>query len=171
MTRQGYNKEHLIQLLKDFHSRYPHLQVILEPGSAFMWRTGDLISSVVDVVNHDGINTAIMDVSFACHMPDTLEMPYQPIVSESVPEQPGHTIAYRLGGNSCLSGDFIGDWYFVKLLRPGMRLTFEDMNHYTNVKTTMFNGIQHPDIVLCDRDSQCRYLRRYTYEDYKSRMS
>lgn len=171
MTRQGYDTEHLIKILKDFRRRYPHLQVILEPGSAFMWRTGDLISSVVDVVSHDGVNTAIMDVSFACHMPDTLEMPYQPIVSESVPEQPGHTIAYRLGGNSCLSGDFIGDWYFAEPLRLGMRLTFEDMNHYTNVKTTMFNGIHHPDIVLCDHAGQCHYMRRYTYEDYKNRMS
>ena len=171
MTRQGYDTGHLIELLKSFRRRYPHLRVILEPGSAFMWRTGDLISSVVDVVSHAGVNTAIVDVSFACHMPDTLEMPYRPTVSESVSEQPGHTIAYRLGGNSCLSGDFVGDWHFTKPLCPGMRLTFEDMNHYTNVKTTMFNGIQHPDIVLCDRDGQCHYLRRYTYEDYKSRMS
>ena len=171
MTRQGYDTGHLIELLKSFRRRYPHLRVILEPGSAFMWRTGDLISSVVDVVSYDDVNTAIMDVSFACHMPDTLEMPYRPTVSESVSEQPGHTIAYRLGGNSCLSGDFVGDWHFTKPLCPGMRLTFEDMNHYTNVKTTMFNGIQHPDIVLCDRDGQCHYLRRYTYEDYKSRMS
>ncbi len=171
MTRQGYDTGHLIELLKSFRRRYPHLRVILEPGSAFMWRTGDLISSVVDVVSYDDVNTAIMDVSFACHMPDTLEMPYRPTVSESVSEQPGHTIAYRLGGNSCLSGDFVGDWHFTKPLCPGMRLTFEDMNHYTNVKTTMFNGIHHPDIVLCDRDGQCHYLRRYTYEDYKSRMS
>ena len=171
MTRKGYDTGHLVELLKDFRRRHPHLHVILEPGSAFMWRTGDLVGSVVDVVCHDGINTAILDVSFACHMPDTLEMPYQPVVSESVPEAAEGTIPYRLGGNSCLSGDFIGDWHFPTALRPGMRLTFEDMNHYTNVKTTMFNGIHHPDIVLCDHDGNCHYLRRYTYEDYKNRMS
>ena len=171
MTRKGYDTGHLVELLKDFRRRHPHLHVILEPGSAFMWRTGDPVGSVVDVVCHDGINTAILDVSFACHMPDTLEMPYQPVVSESVPEAAEGTIPYRLGGNSCLSGDFIGDWHFPTALRPGMRLTFEDMNHYTNVKTTMFNGIHHPDIVLCDHDGNCHYLRRYTYEDYKNRMS
>ncbi len=171
MTRKGYDTGHLVELLNDFRRRHPHLHVILEPGSAFMWRTGDLVSSVVDVVCHDGVNTAIMDVSFACHMPDTLEMPYQPVVSESISEAAEGTIPYRLGGNSCLSGDFIGDWHFPTALRPGMRLTFEDMNHYTNVKTTMFNGIHHPDIVLCDHDGNCRYLRRYTYEDYKNRMS
>lgn len=171
MTRKGYDTGHLVELLNDFRRRHPHLHVILEPGSAFMWRTGDLVSSVVDVVCHDGVNTAILDVSFACHMPDTLEMPYQPVVSESISEAAEGTIPYRLGGNSCLSGDFIGDWHFPTALRPGMRLTFEDMNHYTNVKTTMFNGIHHPDIVLCDHDGNCHYLRRYTYEDYKNRMS
>lgn len=168
MTRHGYDTEHLITLLKDFRRRHPNLHVILEPGSAFMWRTGDLIGSIVDIVSHDGIDTAIMDVSFACHMPDTLEMPYKPIISES---RDRAKYAYRIGGNSCLSGDFIGDWNFDDRLRIGMRLTFEDMNHYTNVKTTMFNGIHHPDVVLCDHNGECRYLRRYTYEDYKNRMS
>ena len=168
MTRQGYDTEHLIELLKDFCRRHPNLHVILEPGSAFMWRTGDLTGSIVDIVSHDGIDTAIMDVSFSCHMPDTLEMPYKPIISES---RDGAKYAYRIGGNSCLSGDFIGDWHFDDRLQIGERLTFEDMNHYTNVKTTMFNGIHHPDVVLCDHNGECRYLRRYTYEDYKNRMS
>ena len=170
MTREGYDTNHLIKLLKDFRARHPHLKVILEPGSAFTWRTGDLITTVVDTVRNDGINTAIVDVSFACHMPDTLEMPYQPIISESS-EESSDTELWRLGGNSCLSGDYVGFWHFHEPLRPGMRLTLEDMNHYTTVKTTMFNGIQHPALVLCHSDGTLETLREYTYEDFKSRMS
>lgn len=170
MTREGYDVEHLISLLKGFKSRYPWLEVILEPGSAFTWRTGDLITSVVDVVENQGVKTAIIDASFACHMPDCLEMPYQPKITESV-DVDTSLPTYRLGGNSCLSGDFIGDWSFEKPLEIGDRLTLEDMNHYTTVKTNMFNGIQHPSIVLCRSNGECEYLRQYTYEDYKSRMS
>lgn len=170
MTREGYDVEHLISLLKEFKARYQWLDVILEPGSAFTWRTGDLITSVVDVVENQGVKTAIIDASFACHMPDCLEMPYQPAITESVAVHPSLP-TYRLGGNSCLSGDFIGDWSFNEPLKIGDRLTLEDMNHYTTVKTNMFNGIQHPDIVLCRANGECEYLRRYTYEDYKSRMS
>ena len=170
MTREGYDVEHLISVLKNFKSRYPWLDVILEPGSAFTWRTGDLITSVVDVVENQGVKTAIIDASFACHMPDCLEMPYQPKITESV-EVNTSLPTYRLGGNSCLSGDFIGDWSFEKPLEIGDKLTLEDMNHYTTVKTNMFNGIQHPSIVLCRSNGECEYLRQYTYEDYKSRMS
>lgn len=169
MTREGYDVEHLITLLRGFKGRYPWLEVILEPGSAFTWRTGDLITSVVDVVENQGVKTAIIDASFACHMPDCLEMPYQPAITESVPVD-ASLPTYRLGGNSCLSGDFIGDWSFAKPLEIGDRLTLEDMNHYTTVKTNMFNGIQHPAIVLCRADGECEYLRQYSYEDYKSRM-
>lgn len=170
MTREGYDVQHLIGLLRDFKSRYPWLNVIMEPGSAFTWRTGDLITSVVDVVENQGIKTAIIDASFACHMPDCLEMPYKPAITESVETDPSLP-TYRLGGNSCLSGDYVGDWSFEKPLTTGDRLTLEDMNHYTTVKTTMFNGIQHPSIVLCDKEGDCRYLRRFDYSDYKSRMS
>lgn len=167
MTRAGYDTDRLVEIIRGFRSRYPHIKVILEPGSAWMWQTGDLVASVVDSVSHDGINTAILDVSFACHMPDTLEMPYTPAVAEAATEG----IPYRLGGNSCLSGDFKGDWSFAAPLRPGDRLTLEDMNHYTTVKTTMFNGISHPSIWLEGVDGQCRLLREYTYDDYKARMS
>lgn len=170
MTREGYDVEHLIGLLKDFRSRYPWLKVVLEPGSAWMWRTGDLITEVLDVVDNQGIKTAIIDASFACHMPDCLEMPYKPAISESIGEAEGLP-RYRLGGNSCLSGDYVGDWCFAEPLKAGDRLTLEDMNHYTTVKTTMFNGIQHPAIVLCDAAGECTYLRRFDYEDYKHRMS
>ncbi len=170
MTRQGYDIEHLIKVLRTFRNKYPNLEIILEPGSAFTWRTGDLITSVVDIVENQGIKTAIIDASFACHMPDTLEMPYKPIISEASDSDKAPYV-YRLGGNSCLSGDFMGDWRFEKPLKIGDRLTLEDMNHYTTVKTNMFNGIQHPSIVLCDRAGDCHYLRVFDYNDYKTRMS
>lgn len=172
MTREGYDTEHLIALLTRFNARYPNLKLIMEPGSAFTWRTGDLITSVMDVVSKNGVNTAIIDASFACHMPDCLEMPYKPIISEALPEGTTSEYRYRLGGNSCLSGDYVGDWYFEKPLQPGMELTLEDMNHYTNVKTNMFNGIQHPSIYLKPQseNSDPILLREYTYEDYKRRM-
>lgn len=169
MTKKGYNVDLLVKLLTDFRQRYPWLKVILEPGSAFTWRTGDLITSVVDTVCNQGVRTAIIDASFACHMPDTLEMPYTPAITESKPEAP-RLIPYRLGGNSCLSGDFAGPWFFDHELQPGERLTLEDMNHYTTVKTNMFNGIQHPAIILQHANGKCEYLRQYDFEDYLKRM-
>lgn len=170
MTREGYDRDALVSLLRAFRERHPGVEVILEPGSAFTWRTGDLLTSVVDIVENDGIRTAIIDASFACHMPDTLEMPYKPAITEAVDPAPGLP-EYRLGGNSCLSGDFMGTWTFPRPLKPGDRLTLEDMNHYTTVKTTMFNGIQHPDIALQHSDGTIEMLRRFTYDDYRSRMS
>ena len=171
MTKEGYDTDHLVKLLSEFKQRHPNVEVILEPGSAFMWRTGDLITSVVDTIENDGITTAIVDVSFACHMPDTLEMPYKPAISESVEAAEGKP-TYRLGGNSCLSGDYMGDWSFDRPLRIGDRLTLEDMNHYTTVKTTMFNGISHPAIAVASSEDadDCRVIREFGYEDYKNRM-
>lgn len=171
MTRKGYDTDHLISLIKGFKKRHPNLHVILEPGSAFTWRTGDLIATVLDIVENSGIMTAIVDVSFACHMPDCLEMPYKPTITEALPEVVADKPTYRIGGNSCLSGDFVGDWSFEKPLKPGDILTFEDMNHYTTVKTNMFNGIQHPALYLQRNDETIQCLRCYTYEDYKNRMS
>lgn len=172
MTRQGYDREHLIGLLTDLRSRYPQLEIILEPGSAFMWQTGDLITSVVDIVENDGISTAIIDASFACHMPDTLEMPYKPSIAESLGDDPVEgRPTYRLGGNSCLSGDFKGDWSFAEPLREGERLTLLDMNHYTTVKTNMFNGIAHPAIWRVASDGTPTLIREFDYSDYKNRMS
>lgn len=170
MTRKGYDVDHLVNLLKNFRQRHPNLNVILEPGSAFTWQTGDLVTSVVDIVKNQGVATAIIDASFACHMPDCLEMPYRPTITESVDDNPSLP-TYRMGGNSCLSGDYCGPWSFAQPLKAGQRLRFEDMNHYTTVKTNMFNGIQHPDIVWCDADGECSYLRRFTFADYESRMS
>lgn len=172
MTREGYDIEHLISLMRSLHRRYPNLQIILEPGSAFTWQTGDLVTEVLDVVEDAGIKTAIIDASFACHAPDCLEMPYQPEIEEAFPlGSSKNGIKYRLGGNSCLSGDYVGDWTFERPLSPGDMLTLKDMNHYTTVKTTMFNGLQHPSIWLQPTVGTPILLREFTYDDYKSRMS
>ena len=170
MTRKGYDIEHLVSLLNRLHEKYPHLQIIMEPGSAFTWQTGDLVTEVLDVVEDAGIKTAIIDASFACHMPDCLEMPYKPNILESLPDDSTEGTSYRLGGNSCLSGDYTGDWKFKQPLKPGDRLTLLDMNHYTTVKTNMFNGIQHPSIWFAPIDGEPILLREYTYDDYRNRM-
>lgn len=170
ITRKDYDVEHLIRILNNLHKEYPNLDLIMEPGSAFTWQTGDLITEVLDVVEDAGIKTAIIDASFACHMPDCLEMPYKPFILESLPDESAIGYEYRLGGNSCLSGDFVGNWKFEKPLKPGDRLTMLDMNHYTTVKTNMFNGIQHPSIWLVKADGIPLLLREFTYEDYRSRM-
>jgi carboxynorspermidine decarboxylase len=171
MTRKGYNIGHLEQVLGAFQGAYPNLQLILEPGSAWCWQTGDLEASVVDVVTNSGITTAIIDASFACHMPDCLEMPYKPKITQALEDVDTSKPTYRMGGNSCLSGDYVGDWSFEKPLQRGDRITFEDMNHYTTVKTNMFNGIQHPSILLKRMDGSIEVLREFDYIDYKSRMS
>jgi carboxynorspermidine decarboxylase len=170
MTREGYDTEHLILLLKNFNAKYPHLQLILEPGSAFAWRTGVLVSSVVDIVENKGIKTAMLDVSFSCHMPDCLEMPYKPAIVGATDFVSGKP-TYRMGGNSCLSGDFYGDWSFDEELKIGDRIVFEDMIHYTMVKTTMFNGVSHPSIGIWTKENEFRLIREFGYEDYKGRIS
>lgn len=169
ITRKDYDTGHLTSLVKALHDEYPGLEIIIEPGSAFTWQTGDLVTEVLDVVEDAGIRTAIIDASFACHMPDCLEMPYRPAIAEALPDD-AEGISYRLGGNSCLSGDFTGDWKFAEPLRPGNRLTLLDMNHYTTVKTNMFNGIQHPSIWWQPEIGDPILLRNFTYEDYKNRM-
>ena len=174
MTRDDYDVELLVSMLKEFHKRYPWLKVILEPGSAFAWQTGVLVAQVVDIVEDKNIKTAILDVSFTCHMPDCLEMPYQPEVrgAESVEmERATEKNTYRLGGNSCLSGDFLGSWRFDHPLEIGEKLIFEDMIHYTTVKTNMFNGITHPAISMLKSDGKLQKMRIFGYSDYKNRMN
>lgn len=169
ITKAGYDTEHLIQLLQKFKMNYPNLQLILEPGSAFTWRTGVLVSTVQDIVENHGIKTAMLDVSFACHMPDCLEMPYKPAIIGATDELPNKP-TYRMGGNSCLSGDFSGNWSFEHKLKEGDRIVFEDMIHYTTVKTTLFNGVSHPSIAIRHTDGRVELLREFGYEDYKHRM-
>ena len=173
ITRNDYNTEHLISLLKSFKECYPNLRVILEPGSAFVWQTGYLLTTVIDIVENNGIKTAIIDASFSCHMPDCLEMPYKPDIrgaEDAASTDESSKNKYRIGGCSCLSGDFIGDWFFDKPLKVGDKIIFEDMIHYTTVKTTMFNGIPHPSIALLREDGVLDLFRTFTYEDYKNRM-
>lgn len=171
MTRKGYDIEHLIGLLKNFEVKYPNLEIIMEPGSAFAWQTGVLVSTVVDIVEDKGIKTAILDVSFSCHMPDCLEMPYKPYIRGAHHEPIEGLPTYRMGGNSCLSGDFVGSWSFDKPLQIGDKIIFEDMIHYTVVKTTMFNGVYHPSLAMWTSDGKLDILREFSYEDYRDRMS
>ncbi|NDV46408.1 carboxynorspermidine decarboxylase [Paludibacter sp. 221] len=170
ITRKDYDVEHLINLLLNFNKKYPHLQLILEPGSAFAWQTGVLLSTVQDIVENDGIKTAMLNVSFACHMPDCLEMPYKPKITGATDEVEGKP-TYRMGGNSCLAGDYFGSWSFDKELNVGDKIIFEDMIHYTMVKTTMFNGVTHPSIGIWTKDNEYKLIREFSYEDYKNRMS
>jgi carboxynorspermidine decarboxylase len=169
MTRKDYDTAHLIALIKKFREKYG-IHVILEPGSAFAWETGELVSTVEDIIENQGIKTAIADVSFTAHMPDCLEMPYKPkIIGASEPEA-GKPV-YRIGGNSCLSGDVMGDWSFEKELKPGDRIVFLDMIHYTMVKTTTFNGVHHPSIGIWTSEGKFRLIREFGYADYKNRLS
>lgn len=172
MTRKDYDTSHLVAVLKALKKRYPWLKIIMEPGSAFGWQTGPLISQVVDVVENHGIKTAILNVSFACHMPDCLEMPYQPAVrgAKSLSLDTDGKNIYRLGGNSCLSGDFIGSWEFDHALQIGDYVVFEDMLHYTTVKTHTFNGVSHPAIAMFKMDGSVEILKTFGYEDYRNRM-
>ena len=177
MTRKGYNLELLVNTIRTLHERHPNLRIIMEPGSAFLWETGYLAARVVDIVSDSGIKTAILNVSFTCHMPDCLEMPYWPAVrgaetlqmADDDPRVQDECV-YRLGGNSCLSGDYMGYWRFTQPLSVGDEIIFEDMIHYTTVKTNMFNGVHHPSIAMSHADGTMEILKQYTYEDYKNRM-
>lgn len=171
MTHKDYNVEHLIEVLKRFKVKYPHIEIIMEPGSAFAWQTGVLVATVADIVENDGVKTAMLNVSFACHMPDCLEMPYKPYIKGAYQEPVSGKPTYRMGGNSCLSGDFMGDWSFDEPLTVGSRIIFEDMIHYTIVKTTMFNGVSHPAIGIWKSNGSFELYRQFGYEDYKNRMN
>lgn len=170
MTRSDYDQEHLVALLSDFKRKHD-VHLILEPGSAFAWETGDLHTSVLDIVTNNGVSTAIIDASFTCHMPDCLEMPYRPVIvgASGVQIPGGH--AYRLGGVSCLAGDYLDAYWFNQALSVGDAIIFKDMMHYTMVKTTMFNGINHPSIGIEKSDGSFELVRSFFYEDFKSRLS
>lgn len=169
ITRAGYDVELLIRTLADFKAKY-EVEVILEPGSAIAWETGDLVSTVLDIIDSGGVKTAILDVSFTAHMPDTLEMPYRPLIvgaTDPVAGQP----TYRLGGVSCLAGDFLSEYSFENELEVGDRVILQDMIHYTMVKTNHFNGVTHPSICKWTADDQLEVLKSFTFEDYKRRLS
>ncbi|WP_417441997.1 carboxynorspermidine decarboxylase [Idiomarina sp.] len=168
MTRQGYDVDHLIKQLKRLRETYD-LQVILEPGSAVAWQTGPLVCEVVDIVENQG-QIALLDISATAHMPDVLEMPYRPVITGAgLPAE--KAFSYRLGGNSCLAGDVIGEYSFDQPLAVGDRLVFEDMMHYTMVKTSFFNGVQHPAIGILRENGQFDCVRQFSYEDFRNRLS
>jgi len=171
MTRKGYDTEKLINILKAFRQRWNNIEVILEPGSAFAWETGVLVAHVVDIVENRGIKTAILNVSFTAHMPDCLEMPYKPRIRDAYHEPVEGKPTYRMGGNSCLAGDFMGFWSFEDELSPGDQIIFEDMIHYTMVKSSMFNGVPHPSIGMWCENGEFKLLRAFDYKDYKNRMA
>ncbi|MGA0560545.1 carboxynorspermidine decarboxylase [Larkinella sp. VNQ87] len=170
MTREGYDTTHLVDLLTAFRKKY-QVQVILEPGSAIGWQTGVLLSTVLDVVDSQGIHVAILDTSFAAHMPDTLEMPYKPRILNAYHEPVAGKPTYRLGGMTCLAGDFMGDYSFDAPLQVGDKVVFDDMIHYTMVKTTTFNGVNLPSIGIWQEDNTFRLVRSYGYESFKDRLS
>jgi carboxynorspermidine decarboxylase len=168
MTREGYDVELLIRLVRDFRERHG-VTVYLEPGGAVGWRTGPLVASVLDIV-HSNMDIAILDTSAAAHMPDVLEMPYRPMVTGSgEPGEKAHT--YRLGGNTCLAGDVIGDYSFDRPLQVGDRIVLEDMIHYTFVKNTTFNGVNLPSLAIWTRDDELKMIRTFGYEDFRNRLS
>lgn len=177
ITRKDHDTALLVERLKKFKEKWSHLHVVMEPGAAFVWQTGYLLARVEDVVQNGGTAVAIMNVSFTAHMPDCLEQPYYPLVQGAVhvkegenPSSPEYKHRYRLGGNSCLAGDFLGDWMFAEPLKAGDLLLFHDMIHYTFVKTTMFNGVHHPSLCMI-RGNELKHCRNFDYVDFKSRLS
>lgn len=171
ITDKNYDVNHLINLLNLFHQDYPHLQLIMEPGEAIGLGTGFLLATVQDIVENNGIKTAILDVSFSAHMPDTLEMPYKPIVRDANIDATNSPYKYRLGGISCLAGDYMSEYGFESPLQLGDQIIFEDMIHYTMVKTTLFNGVKHPYIGVINQSGDFELLRAIPYEYYKYRLS
>ncbi len=167
ITAKGYNLELLIALLQNLKTNY-NLTVILEPGSAVAWETGFLVASVLDIVKNGDVNTAMLDTSFAAHMPDCLEMPYRPTILQ---EDENGAYAYNLGGTTCLAGDQMLHYKFKQPLQVGDVLVFNDMIHYTMVKTNTFNGVNLPSIGIWRKDGKFELIKSFGYKDYKSRLS
>ena len=168
ITKKGYDVDKLIKLIKDFRAKYD-VDVYLEPGEAVGWQTGELVSTVLDIV-HNGMDIAILDTSAEAHMPDTLAMPYRAMVRGSgVAGEKKYT--YRFGGNTCLAGDIMGDYSFDEPLHVGDKVIFEDQIHYTFVKNTTFNGIKLPSLVILREDKTIDLIKKFGYQDYRNRLS
>lgn len=170
ITRADYDVEHLIGVLKNLKVQFPNLKIIIEPGSAVGWQTGYLKSTVLDIVDSQGIMVAILDISFAAHMPDTLEMPYKPKILGAYHEPVVGKPAYRFGGMTCLAGDFYGDYSFDQELKIGDTIVFDDMIHYTMVKTTTFNGVNLPSIGIWRENDTFELIKSFGYESFKDRI-
>ncbi len=167
ITQKDYDVDHLVRLLVGFKQKY-NVEIILEPGAAFAWRTGVLVATVEDILRDGEISTAVIDASFAAHMPDCLEMPYTPLIEGAKIVESGPRV--RIGGSTCMAGDQVGDYQFEKPLQIGDKIAFQDMMHYTMVKSTMFNGVRHPAIAMRKVDGEVSVLKEFGYEDYKSRL-
>jgi len=170
ITHKNYNIDHLIKVINDFKHKYRHLEIYMEPGAAYVWEAAYLVAKVLDIVENNGVKTAIVNVSFAAHMPDTLEMPYKPNIVGALPYPKENFFIYRIGGISCLAGDFMTEYSFEKPLNIDDIILFEDMAHYTVVKTNMFNGLNHPAIVLLTTNNDIKVLKEFSFEDYKNRI-
>ncbi len=168
ITKKGYDTDTLVSVVKRFKDKYG-LEVYLEPGEAAALGAGYLVTTVLDVVENDGVYTAVTDSSAACHMPDVIEMPYRPeIVGAGMPDEKKYT--YRIGSQSCLAGDYVGEYSFDAPLKRGDRLTLCDMAIYSMVKNNTFNGIGLPSIYITDEDNVPRLWKSFGYEDFKSRL-
>jgi len=170
MTRAGYDLVLLENALLNFKQKYPNLEIILEPGSAIGWDTGVLRAKILDIVENRGVRTIITDVSFTAHMPDTLEMPYRPRIRGASEPREG-LFNYQIGGTSCLSGDYMTEYGFETLPKIGDDIIFEDMIHYTMVKTSTFNGVPHPSIGMWTEENKFLLFKKFGYLDYKNRLS
>ena len=170
ITKKSYNLNLLIELVKRLKTTY-QLDVILEPGSAVAWETGFLVSKVLDIVENRGKKTAILDVSFAAHMPDCIEMPYKPRILNAKDAGNGDQNVYAMGGLTCLAGDVMGDYSFDQPLKINDKIVFDDMMHYTMVKTTTFNGVKHPSIGIWSEKNRFRLVKEFGYENFKNRLS
>lgn len=168
ITRKDYDVERLIKVILEFRKKHPHIEVILEPGEAVGWQTGELVATVGDLI-HNEVDIAILNISVSAHMPDCLEMPYRPMVLGSGLAQE-KKFTYKLTGNTCLAGDVIGDYSFDRPLQVGDRVVFDDMIHYTMVKTTFFNGVRHPDIGIWTAQNEFNLVHRFTYEQFKNKL-
>lgn len=165
ITRADYDIELLEKCINRIKDKY-NVTVYLEPGEAVALNTGYLVASVMDIKG----NAAIIDASAACHMPDVLEMPYRPeIIDAGKPNEKKYT--YRLGGNTCLAGDIIGDYSFDKPLVAGDKLVFCDMAHYSMVKNNTFNGIGLPSILSYNDCDGIKIIKEFGFEDFKNRLS
>ena len=169
ITASGYDIPHLIQLLRNFKEKY-NLKIILEPGGTIAYRTGFLLATVLDILDSKGTKAVIMDASVSNHMPDCIEMPYKPEILHAKNAKAGE-VAYRIGGMTCLAGDYVGDYAFDTPLKIGDRLIFKDMMQYTMVKNNTFNGINLPSIGIWKEAETFELVRSFGYEDYKGRLS
>lgn len=168
ITREDYDIEKLLSCIKRIKEKY-NLEVFIEPGEAFALNAGYLVTTVLDITEND-MPIAILDTSAACHMPDVLEMPYRPPLYMSG-ENGEKKYSYRLGSQTCLAGDVIGEYSFDEPLDIGDKLIFMDMAIYSMVKNNTFNGMPLPDIAILRENGEYEIIKRFSYNDFKERLS